>query len=172
MVKLMLTVKKFIFLDRDGVLNKKLKKGKYVTKLSEIKWRKGSLEALKILKDNGFKTIIATNQAGIGHGIMSKKEVKKIHTNMSKQVKKAGGSLDYIYVCPHHPGEKCICRKPMTGLFHEAQADLNLDFSKMYFIGDQISDKKAAKKLKLKYLHIKPRERLHKKIIKILKKYN
>jgi histidinol-phosphate phosphatase family protein len=166
----MLKGNKFIFLDRDGVLNKKPKKGKYVTKISEIKWRKGSLEALKILKDNNFKTIIATNQAGIGRGIMTEKKVKRIHTYMSKQAKKAGGSLDYIYMCPHHPAEKCLCRKPMTGLFREARADLFLNFSKTYFIGDQVSDKKVAKKLKLKYLNIRPKERLDKKIINLLKK--
>ena len=164
----MLDDRKFIFLDRDGVLNKKPDKGKYVTKIDDIKWRDGSLDALSILKKNGFKTIVVTNQAGIARGLVSEDAVANIHNTMQQQAKDAGGSLDYFYVCPHHWDEKCFCRKPMPGLFLDAQKDLSLNFSKMFFIGDQITDKEAAEKLDLKYLNIENSEKLNKSIIKII----
>jgi len=168
----MINKKKFIFLDRDGVLNVKPKKGQYIANINEINWKNGSLEALSILKKNGFQTIIVTNQAGIGRGMIAEKMVSKIHSTMSEQAKNAGGSLDYIYVCPHHWEDKCFCRKPMPGLFLNAQKNLTLDFSKIFFIGDQISDEEAAKKLQIKYLNLSPEENLSKKIINVIKYHN
>ena len=164
----MLDDRKFIFLDRDGVLNEKPEKGKYITKIDDIKWRDGSLDALSILKKNGFKTIIVTNQAGIARGLISEDTVTNIHNAMQQQAKNAGGSLDYFYVCPHHWDEKCFCRKPMPGLFLNAQKDLSLNFSKIFFIGDQITDKEAAKKVDIKYLNLETSEKLNKRIIKII----
>jgi len=166
--RIMLDSRKFIFLDRDGVLNKKPNPGKYIKKIEEIEWREGSLEALSILKKNAFQTIVVTNQAGIARGIISENAVKDIHLAMQQQAKLAGGSLDHIYICPHHWDEKCFCRKPMPGLFLKAQKDLHLDFSKSAFIGDQESDKAAAEKLQIKYLNLELNEKLNMKINQII----
>jgi len=165
----MLDNRKFIFLDRDGVLNKTPNKGRYITKIKDIEWKEGSLDALSILKKNGFETIIVTNQAGIGRGIVSENTVHDIHSAMCEQARRAGGSLDYFYICPHHWEEKCFCRKPMPGLFLKAQKDLCLDFSKLVFVGDQVSDKEAAEKLQMKYLNLEPDEKLNKRIIEVVK---
>ena len=168
----MLKEKKFIFLDRDGVLNKKPKKGNYVCNTNQIKWKEGSLNALNILKKNDFQTIIVSNQAGIGRGIVSKKMVSKINIKMSDQAKKAGGSIDHIYICPHHWEDDCFCRKPMPGLFLNAQKNLTLDFSKIFYIGDQKSDMDVAEKLDIKYVNITANESLNKKIIRLIKQYD
>jgi len=164
----MLDDRKFIFLDRDGVLNKKANKGQYITKIEDIEWREGSLEALSILKKNSFETIVVTNQAGIGRGIVSENTVQDIHSAMCEQARHAGGSLDYIYMCPHHWEEKCFCRKPKPGMFLKAQKDLCLDFSKLIFVGDQIVDREAAETLQIKYLNLEPDEKLNKKIIQVI----
>ena len=151
---------KFIFLDRDGVLNKKPKEGRYLSRVEDIEWKEGSLEGLAILNKKKYKTIVVTNQAGIGKGLVSKETVNDIHLNMSNKAKSFGGSLDYIYICPHRPEDGCSCRKPSVGLFLKAQKDLNLDFSNMYFIGDQDTDKEAANKLKINYINLEPNKKL------------
>lgn len=166
--KIMLSDRKFIFLDRDGVLNQKPKKGSYVSKLSEIIWNKGSLNALKVLKKKKYETIIVTNQAGIGRGILKNEIVKSIHSKMSDDVRSYGGSIDYIYVCPHHWINNCFCRKPSPGLFLKAQYDLNLDFTKIYFIGDQETDKEVAQMLDIKYLNLNKKKKLNNLIKKII----
>ena len=86
-----------------------------------------------------------------------------IHLNMSNKAKSFGGSLDYIYICPHRPEDGCSCRKPLVGLFLKAQKDLNLDFSNMYFIGDQDTDKEAANKLKINYINLDLNKKISKK---------
>ena len=168
----MLKKKKFIFLDRDGVLNVKPEKGDYLSNIKQINWKDGSLDALNILKKNGFQTIIVTNQAGIGRGIVSNEMVNKINNTMLEQAKIAGGSIDHIYVCPHHWEDKCFCRKPMPGLFLNAQKNLILDFSNIFFIGDQTTDMEVAEKLHIKYLNLAPNENLCEKINNIIKHYN
>ena len=90
--QIMFANRKFIFLDRDGVLNIKPKKGEYVRNINEIKWKEGSLEALKYLKKNGYQTIIVTNQAGIGRGLVEAKHIRNINSKMSDDARNYGGS--------------------------------------------------------------------------------
>lgn len=166
--RIMLSNRKFIFLDRDGVLNVKPKKGRYVSNTNEIKWKRGSLKALKLIKKKNYQTIIVTNQAGIGRRILKKDKVDKVNFKMSKDAKVNGGSIDYIYLCPHHWEDKCFCRKPSPGLFLNAQFDLNLDFSKICYIGDKKTDRNVAEKLDIKYFNLGNKDSLYKLIEKYL----
>ena len=163
----MLSNKKFIFIDRDGVLNVKPRKGFYVTNIDEIVWKKGSLIALKKLKKMKYKTILVTNQAGIGKKIFKKNDLNIIHNYMRNYVRKFKGSIDYIYFCPHHPKDNCFCRKPQPGLFLQAQLDLNLDFSRIKFIGDQTTDFLSARNLGIDFMKLNKKESLARKIDKL-----
>ncbi len=87
---------------------------------------------------------------------------------MSQDVQKNGGSLDYIYVCPHHWEDKCFCRKPSPGLFLKAQFDLNLNFSKIYYIGDKKTDKEVSRKLDIEYYNLNKNDDLYKLVKNIL----
>ena len=165
---MMLSNRKFIFLDRDGVLNIKPKKGAYVNNISQIKWKKGSLIALKLIKKKRYQTIIVTNQAGIGRGMIDDEQVRNVNSKMSDDARNFGGSLDYFYVCPHHWKDNCFCRKPSPGLFLKAQHDLNLDFSKMFYIGDKKTDKEVSKKLDITYFNLSKKSELNKLIKKII----
>src|SRR5439155_10432069 len=60
-----------IILDRDGVLNERPSGAGYVTRPEDFRWLPGSLEALRLLHQAGYRVIIATNQAGIGRGLMT-----------------------------------------------------------------------------------------------------
>lgn len=166
--QMMLSNRKFIFLDRDGVLNIKPKKGAYVNNISQIKWKKGSLIALKLIKKKRYQTIIVTNQAGIGRGMIDDEQVRNVNSKMSDDARNFGGSLDYFYVCPHHWKDNCFCRKPSPGLFLKAQHDLNLDFSKMFYIGDKKTDKEVSKKLDITYFNLSKKSELNKLIKKII----
>ena len=151
---------KFIFLDRDGVLNKKMPKAKYVTNWSEWEWRKGSLEALKLLKEYGYKVIIISNQPGISRGKMTEKSLNEIHSNMITDVNKVGAEIEAIYVCKCNWNDGCDCRKPEPGMIFNAQYDHDINLSKTYFIGDDKRDMEAAKRAACKQFLIGENDRL------------
>ena len=96
-----------VFLDRDGIINKKIEGG-YVRKVSEFTILPNIKEVLKELKNKGYLLIIITNQQGIGKGIMTEKDLEKIHEYLIKEIP----YIDDIFYCPHLKGT-CECRKPI-----------------------------------------------------------
>ena len=151
---------KFIFLDRDGVLNKKKPKGKYVTEWREWEWREGSLDALKLLKDNENKIILITNQPGISRGVMTEKNLENIHSNMIKDIDKVGSEIESIYICKCNWDDGCDCRKPEPGMIFNAQYDYDINLSKTYFLGDDERDMEAAKRAGCKKFLVGENDRL------------
>jgi D-glycero-D-manno-heptose 1,7-bisphosphate phosphatase len=133
-----------VILDRDGVLNKKPPRAHYVRNWSEFEWLPGALEALRLLKEAGYRVIIVSNQAGIGRRTMSEKDLLQIHDRMKTEAEQAGGKIDEIYYCPHDWNEGCECRKPKPGLLFRAQRELNLDLTRTPFVGDDERDAEAA----------------------------
>ena len=134
-----------ILIDRDGVLNRKMPLGQYVCSWADWEWLDGSLKALKLLHERGYKTILISNQAGIGRGLMTENDLDVIHARMKREAQAAGGTIDAIYVCAHHWDEDCFCRKPKPGMLFMAQKDFHLDLSRTTFIGDDERDGIAAK---------------------------
>ena len=133
-----------VLLDRDGVLNRKMARAAYVCDWSQWQWMPGALEALARLRDNGYRTIIATNQPGIARGHLSIERLESIHDRMRMDVRAAGGDITAIYHCPHGWDDGCDCRKPAPGLLFQAQKDFALDLSRHTFIGDDDRDRLAA----------------------------
>tara|TARA_A100001037_G_C15154127_1_gene642502 strand:- start:19505 stop:20725 length:1221 start_codon:yes stop_codon:yes gene_type:complete len=160
--------KNFLLLDRDGVLNKKMPKAKYVTNWNEWEWKEGSLEAFKLLKDFGYKTIIISNQPGISRGFMSEKDLYDIHSNMMKDINRMGGHVEDIYICKCNWDDGCDCRKPKPGMIFEAQYNHDFVLSETYFIGDDERDMEAAKRAGCKGILIKGSDRLDNTVKKLL----
>jgi histidinol-phosphate phosphatase family protein len=133
-----------VILDRDGVLNCKPARAQYVRNWKEWEWCPGSLEALRLLRTAGYRTIIASNQPGIARGLMSEADVESIHGRMKQEAAQAGGRIDAVYYCPHGWEEGCDCRKPKPGLLYQAQRDFQLDLTRTPFIGDDERDATAA----------------------------
>jgi D-glycero-D-manno-heptose 1,7-bisphosphate phosphatase len=133
-----------VILDRDGVLNQKPERARYVRKWTEFKWLPGAKEALRLLKEADYRVIIVTNQAGIARGNMSEDDLADIHKRMKAEIVQAGGRIEAIYYCPHGWDEGCECRKPKPGMLFQAQQDLHLDLSRTLFIGDDERDAQAA----------------------------
>ena len=145
---------KFIFLDRDGVINVKPKKGEYVKNLKQFKWRPGSINALKFLGQKNIKIIIISNQAGISLNKVKLEDLNKINDHIKKKSIALGAKIEDILFCPHHWDDNCSCRKPNTEMFYFAQKLFNLDLTSSLFIGDQKTDELSAYKADIPYYNL------------------
>jgi D-glycero-D-manno-heptose 1,7-bisphosphate phosphatase len=159
--------KKFLFLDRDGVINVRPKKGKYVENLKEFKFKTNSRMAFKYLSKKKINVIIITNQAGISLGKVSMSSFNLINKYIKKQFDIFGLNLKTIIFCPHHWNDKCYCRKPEPGMFYIAQKLFDINLTTTPFIGDQKSDEEASKKAGIPYYNLKKNESLYKLVKKI-----
>jgi len=137
---------KCVFLDRDGVINKKAPEGDYIKNWGEFKFLPGVKEAIQRLNKADFLVIVITNQRGIAKGLLTEKDLKDIHTKMIEELKKSGAKIDGIYYCPHGEKDNCNCRKPKIGLFLKAKEDFNIGMNKSWLIGDSKSDIIAGQK--------------------------
>ncbi len=136
-----------VFLDRDGTINEEVG---YLNDPSRLKLLPKVAEALKILKNAGFKLIVITNQSGPARGYFPKELVFEINELIQKRLSKKGVTLDDFFICFHHPDEKCNCRKPKPGLILQALEKYPIDLTKSYLIGDKIIDIETAKSLGIK----------------------
>jgi D-glycero-D-manno-heptose 1,7-bisphosphate phosphatase len=132
----------FIILDRDGVIN--FDSDFYIKSPDEWLPIPGSLEAIATLTRLGYRVIIATNQSGIARKLYDFEMLEKIHEKLLREVKNAGGEIEEIFFCPHHPDEKCGCRKPEPGMFNEIQKKYGMRLEDTYFVGDSLTDMQAA----------------------------
>lgn len=135
------------FIDRDGVLNRKPPEGEYVLRPEGLEILPGATGAVARLSRAGVRTVIVTNQQGVGKGLMTLDDLDLIHDRLLSAVEAEGGRIDQLLVCPHLEGT-CECRKPRIGLFVEARRrDGAIDFSDSVVIGDSASDMAAASKI-------------------------
>ena len=145
-----------IFLDRDGVLNRKAPPDQYIRNWTEFHWLPGALDALRRLHGAGLRLLLATNQQGIAKGVMSQADVDDIHRRLKEDVARAGGMIDGVYVCPHLAGT-CDCRKPGTGLFKQAQKEFpDIRFDRSVVVGDSQTDVEAGNNIGARTLQIVP----------------
>jgi len=129
-----------LFLDRDGVINKRLM-ADYVKSVDEFEFLPGVPEAFKKFADVFGRIFVITNQRGIAVEIMTEQDLEAVHNFMVDGIKKFGGRVDKIYFCPHDRDENCGCRKPDIGSALKAQQDFpEVDFNKSIMVGDTSPD--------------------------------
>ncbi|SPP65646.1 lipopolysaccharide heptosyltransferase II [Nitrospira lenta] len=133
-----------VFLDRDGTLNPD---PGYIGSPDRFELFPGVGAALARLTHAGARLVVVTNQSGVGRGLFSAADLDAIHAKLRRLLHDAGASLDAIYVCPHHPDERCRCRKPETGMIDRAVRELGIDLSRSYLIGDHAKDMELAKRV-------------------------
>lgn len=139
-----------LFLDRDGVLNKRIVDG-YIARWEEFVWLPGVLEALKILSDMVGPLIVVSNQQGVGKGIMTEDALVKIHSMLINEVKKQGGRIDAIYYSPHLVTGRAFMRKPDVGMGLKARKEFpEIQFRKSVMAGDSLSDMLFGRRLGMK----------------------
>ena len=136
-----------VFVDRDGVINRKLRGGAYVNEVSQFELLPGAASALAALSNAGSRVIVVTNQQGVAKGLTQPQALDQIHQQLYAAVTAAGGEIAAIMVCPHLEGS-CDCRKPRIGLFVEAQRRFpQIEFSDSVVIGDSACDIEAAERM-------------------------
>lgn len=150
---------RILFLDRDGVINKK--RADYVKNIDEIEFLPNIFNAIRKINELGFIIIIITNQSVVNRQIISEKKLNEIHDYMLTIMEENSCKIAKIYYCPHHPNENCECRKPKTGMIEQAVKDFKIDLSNAILIGDSDSDIQAADKMKIKSIKIKTNENLN-----------
>ena len=133
---------KIVILDRDGVINHD--SCDYIKSAEEWQPIDGSLEAIALLHNHGFKIAVATNQSGLARNLFSPEVLAAMHSKMELAINCAGGELAGIFYCPHHPDDNCDCRKPRTGLLKQISLSLGSDLQGVPFVGDSASDLAAA----------------------------
>lgn len=138
-------MKKLIILDRDGVINHD--SSEYIKSPDEWLPIAGSLEAIAHLNRAGYHVVIATNQSGIARGYYDLETLDRIHEKLVDELAQVGGYVDEIFFCPHHPEDKCNCRKPKPGLFYQIQEKYKIDLKNVFFIGDSLSDMQVAREV-------------------------
>lgn len=145
---------RYVFLDRDGVLNRKMPEGGYLTESTHFEWLPGAEEAIARMNHARLTVIVVTSQRGIALGLLGHQELQRIHAKMLDDLATHGAHLDAIYYCPHDRGE-CECRKPATGLFEQALHQFpGANSQNSVVIGDSLSDIVAGKRLGMKTVFI------------------
>jgi len=136
-----------LFLDRDGVINKRLP-GDYVKNVDDLVFLDGSIEAIRLLSDIFPVIVVVTNQQGIGKGLISEENFSKISLKMTEEISAHGGRIDAIYHAPGLAGKDNLLRKPNIGMALKARQDFPMiDFEKSMLVGDGDADMLMGKQL-------------------------
>jgi D-glycero-D-manno-heptose 1,7-bisphosphate phosphatase len=147
-----------LFLDRDGVINKR-KPGGYIENHAEFEFLEGVLEIMPVLNTCFGPIVVVTNQQGIAKGVMTLSELDGLHNYMLTKIEEAGGRIDKVYFCPEAAYLKPPCRKPNTGMGLQAQEDFpEIDFSRSILVGDSDSDIEFGNRLGMKTVWINHNE--------------
>jgi D-glycero-D-manno-heptose 1,7-bisphosphate phosphatase len=133
---------RLVVLDRDGVINHE--SAAFIKTVDEWRPLPGSLAAIAALTRAGFTVVVASNQSGVGRGLISPAALQEIHAQMRKAVEQAGGELAGIFFCPHRPEDHCDCRKPKPGLLLQIEAQFGCSLKDCPVIGDSARDLQAA----------------------------
>lgn len=133
-----------VIVDRDGVLNEEAPAPGYILEPKAWRWLSGSLDALALLTRAGIRVSVATNQSGVGRGLMSMDALHAVHARMLHEVRAAGGEIAGVFACTHGPQDGCDCRKPAPGLLQCAIRAANIDPDATVFVGDARRDLEAA----------------------------
>ena len=136
---------KAVFLDRDGVINRKAPEGRYVTHWEDFHVLPGAVEGIALLNQASFSVIIVTNQRCVAKGLMTVADLEKLHQRMTKVLAQAGATIDAIYCCPHELEQSCSCRKPAPGMLLDAASSRGIDLRTSWMIGDSEIDVEAGK---------------------------
>jgi D-glycero-D-manno-heptose 1,7-bisphosphate phosphatase len=135
---------KYVFLDRDGVINRKPPEGEYISRWEGFESLPDAEEAIAALNRSGRVVLVITNQRGVALGRYSQDDVHRLHGQLQNHLSGYKAHIDGFYICPHDKGQ-CACRKPGTGLFEQAVRDYpEASAENSVVIGDSLSDIQAA----------------------------
>jgi len=130
-------MRRAVFLDRDGTINPD---SGYIDSPEKIRLFPAAGSGLRLLYQYDFLLFVVSNQSGVGRGYFPESALEPIHRKLSSEIEKEGAKLTEIVYCPHHPDDKCECRKPSPYLVLELADRYGINLVGSYFIGDKITD--------------------------------
>jgi len=134
---------RFLLLDRDGILNRN--SPEYVKSFQEYHFFPDALEALRLLNAKGIEVILVSNQSGLHRGLISWADFWGMHEGMLHEIERIGGRILATFYCPHHPDERCGCRKPSPHMLLAACNHFGVKIQDTFFLGDHETDIQAAR---------------------------
>ena len=141
---------KAVFLDKDGTLIEDIP---YNVDPQKIQLAPGAVEGLTALHENGYALIVVSNQSGVAHGFFPERALRGVERSLRRRLAAFGVPLAGFYYCPHHPQGRvngyavtCRCRKPAPGMLRRAAADLGIDLTESWMIGDILDDIEAGRR--------------------------
>lgn len=132
---------KLVILDRDGVIN--YDSATFIKSPAEWIPIPGSLEAIAMLNQSGYRVAVATNQSGIARGLFDMAALNAIHDKMHRALAQIGGRVDALFYCPHAADDHCDCRKPKTGMIEDISRRFSIELNQVYAVGDALRDMQA-----------------------------
>jgi len=139
----MVHIPRLVILGRDGILN--VYRDDHVKAPEEWQPLTGALEAVARLNHAGWHTVVATNQSGIGRGMIDMAAINAVHMRMMQCLAEVGGKVDAVFFCPHTPEDNCECRKPKPGLMRQIGQRYGLDLRTVPMVCDTLRDLHAAR---------------------------
>ena len=129
---------RLVIYGRDGILNEY--RTDHVKAPEEWVPVRGALEALARLNHAGWHAVVATNQSGIGRGLIDMATVNAVHAHMNRLLMAAGGRIDAVFFCPHAPEVECDCRKPLPGMMFDIGRRYGVDLAQVPMVADTLRD--------------------------------
>jgi D-glycero-D-manno-heptose 1,7-bisphosphate phosphatase len=139
----MIHIPRLVILGRDGILN--VYREDHVKSPDEWEPIAGALEAVARLNHAGWHTVVATNQAGIGRGMIDMASINTVHQRMMQRLNEVGGRVDAVFFCPHTPEDNCECRKPKPGLMNRIVQRYGIEPRTVPMVADTLRDLQAAR---------------------------
>jgi D-glycero-D-manno-heptose 1,7-bisphosphate phosphatase len=136
-VKGHLNSKRAVFLDRDGTL---IEEREYLSRPDQVVLYPGAAQALRRLRESGFRVILVTNQSGVGRGYFTMEDVARVNSRLEELLSQGGASVDKIFVAPEAPEQPSRARKPSPQFLFDARDEFGLDLAQSYMIGDKLID--------------------------------
>ncbi len=163
-----------VLLDRDGVLNID---SDLIDRVERLEMLPGAAEAVALLTQSGIHCYVITNQPVVARGLCTEDSLRQIHTHLENEVARAGGKLEGIYYCPHHPETHhdegiadlrrgCRCRKPAPGLIFQAQREHGFELGGAVMVGDRSTDIRAGRAAGLRTILVGSEEQRQREAVK------
>lgn len=133
---------KLVILGRDGTLNRY--RDDHVKSPDELEPLPGALEAVARLNHHGWHCVLATNQPGIGRGLIDMGTLNSVHLRLNQLLQQVGGRIDAAFFCPHAPEDGCACRKPLPGLIEEVGRRFDVAMQDVHLVGASLRDLQTA----------------------------
>jgi D-glycero-D-manno-heptose 1,7-bisphosphate phosphatase len=149
-------MRRAVFLDRDGTLNRPAAPGDYVRSPERLELLGGAATAVALLSGAGYLCVVASNQRAVALGMMSELDLAAVDARLRTLLAAGGADLCGSYYCTHSGDEACNCRKPQPGLLVRAANELAIDLSASWMVGDAPTDIEAGRRAGCRTLRVLP----------------